>query len=178
MERRAVKVPGWLARGLRRVAGPDPEILSKLLTVQAALAMTREKLTNEIERRYALSDKCHERQVEIDRLQAKLVRLKNIEPGPADGCTKIRLRDEAEAWEFARGLSEDTGRALKHFRVYGCDICPRQPVGVSRFLHITSDQSDGARKIAQARNGRRRKDSGTAIGDRLDPEVLARLKGI
>jgi hypothetical protein len=156
-------------QALRRLAGPDPVLLQKLLHAQADARREREQ-------RLEMSQRAHDRTVDIQRLQARLAKAMNVEPPAVEGCVKVRLRDQDEAWEFARRVAEDSGQRLDLFEVYACDICPRQPVGTSRFLHITSRETDDERREARQRRAGQRKRNGTALGDRIDPAVLERLK--
>jgi hypothetical protein len=177
------------ARRADRRRGSRDELARQLLLAQAETAHVRQQLNaarEEVKRWFLQSEemaqRVHERQAQIDRLEIKLTRayadIHSTEPGPVEGCTKVRLRDRDEAWEFARRVAEDTGQRFELFDVYACDICPRQPIGTSRFLHITSKESDQERLEARARSGGQRKRNGTALGDRIDPAVLERLKGV
>lgn len=57
-----------------------------------------------------------------------------IEPGRVEHCTKVRLRDEDQAWAFAARVETETGTPMD---VHKCRFCPRQPVGGEHFWHIT-----------------------------------------
>lgn len=57
-----------------------------------------------------------------------------IEPGWGEQCHKVRLRDEEEAWHFAAQLQADTGVETD---VHKCRFCPRQPVSLQPFWHVT-----------------------------------------
>lgn len=166
-------------------------LVRQLLAAQGEVALARERQANAEEARNVAQAELKRQRAEantqtsllrdqITSLETRLTRayahIHSTEPGPVDGCTKVRLRDRDEAWEFARRVAEDTGQRLELFNVYPCDICPRQPVGTSRFLHITSKETDQERLEARARSGGERKRNGTTLGDRLDPAVLAKLK--
>lgn len=60
--------------------------------------------------------------------------LQLIEPGRVEQCTKVRLRSEDEAKEFAARMLADTGVETEPHR---CRYCPRQPVSLETFWHIT-----------------------------------------
>lgn len=57
-----------------------------------------------------------------------------IEPGLTEQCTKVRLRDHAEAEVFAARVLADTGVPAEPYK---CRRCPRQPVSLQAFWHIT-----------------------------------------
>lgn len=57
-----------------------------------------------------------------------------IEPGQREQCAKVRLRDEEEAWHFAARVQSVTGVEMD---VHKCKFCPRQPVSLQPFWHIT-----------------------------------------
>lgn len=57
-----------------------------------------------------------------------------IEPGWGEQCHKVRLRDEEEAWHFAAMVQADTGVETD---VHKCKFCPRQPVSLQPFWHVT-----------------------------------------
>jgi hypothetical protein len=57
-----------------------------------------------------------------------------IEPGQRENCSKVRLRDEEEAWWFASRVQGETGIEMA---VHKCKFCPRQPVSLEPFWHIT-----------------------------------------
>jgi hypothetical protein len=57
-----------------------------------------------------------------------------IEPGRVEQCSKVRLRDEDEAWAFADRVQSETGVDMD---VHKCRFCPRQPVTLEPFWHIT-----------------------------------------
>lgn len=171
-----MRLPEAVTRQLRRIVGPDPALIQQLLQLRGDLAIARAK---QVEFR----DKANQRQVEIDRLQARLAKLQvrlaeaiDVEPGPAEGCTKVRLRDRDEAWEFAQRVAADSGQDIARFKVYACPLCPRQPVGVGRFLHITNGQNAQQRSEARIRNAARRDRGGTALGDRIDSSIIDRLR--
>lgn len=164
-----MKLPEAIARQLRRLAGPDPRLARRLLYAEANAGRARDDVAREVAWR-------REAQRDATRLRIALAEALNVEPGPTEGCTKVRLRDQDEAWEFARRVAEDTGQRFDLFEVYPCNICPRQPVGTSRFLHITSKETTASRTEAKARRREQRKRNGTALGDRIDPAVLARFK--
>jgi hypothetical protein len=181
------------ARRAERRQGGRAELLQKLLYAQAELARARDRQqAAEKERdgwrstaeslRASHAGEIGQLNGQVAKLERSLTRayahIHSTEPGPVEGCTKVRLRDQDEAWEFAKRVAEDTGQRLELFNVYPCDICPRQPVGTSRFLHITSKETDQERLEARARTGGQRKRNGTALGDRIDPAVLERLRSV
>lgn len=179
------------ARLADRRRGSRDQLIQQLLFTQGALSQARKDM---LKAREDLAEAHAERKRQrgeantqisllrdqVTSLEGKLTRayahIHSTEPGPAEGCTKVRLRDRDEAWEFARRVAEDTGQRFELFDVYPCDVCPRQPVGVGRFLHITSRESEAERSQARISNAGQRKRNGTALGDRIDPSVLARFK--
>lgn len=105
-----------------------------------------------------------------------------LEPPASDECTKIRLRDRPEATEFLAGLAERVNKDPNVLRAYACKICPRHPLTGSRVWHVghaTTPEGWAAReqsKIDHSRRVRKQHEAGTAIGARVSPDVLARLK--
>jgi hypothetical protein len=68
-----------------------------------------------------------------------------VEPGEVDGCHKVRLRSREEAEAFAERVLQGTGeRCVPH----KCRHCPRQPVSLEKFWHITTED--------RSRRGKRR----------------------
>jgi hypothetical protein len=57
-----------------------------------------------------------------------------IEPGVTEQCTKIRLRDRGEGEAFAARITMETGVEVEPYK---CRRCPRQPVSVEAFWHVT-----------------------------------------
>jgi hypothetical protein len=57
-----------------------------------------------------------------------------FEPGLTEQCTKVRLRDQADADAFAARVQSETGVAMETYR---CRRCPRQPVSLEAFWHVT-----------------------------------------
>jgi hypothetical protein len=58
-----------------------------------------------------------------------------LEPGPGEGCVKVRLRDRDEAEAFAARVLNQTGEDCYAYR---CPKCPRQPVSCEKFWHIAT----------------------------------------
>lgn len=95
-----------------------------------------------------------------------------IEPGMSEQCTKVRLRTEEEALEFAARVVADTGQSGE-LRVYRCTRCPRQPVSLDRFFHITHADP--------AKQGQRGKADGVRpkkLLQHVTPADIARMHGV
>lgn len=178
-------------RRAERRQGSRSHLAHQLLLARAEVTQARERQARAEEQRNAAHVELKRQRAEsntensllrdqIRSLEVKLTRayahIHSTEPGPVEGCNKVRLRDQDEAWKFAERVAQDTGQRLELFRVYPCDICPRQPIGVSRFLHITSDETQAQRSQSRISNAGRRNANGTALGDRIDPAVLERFK--
>lgn len=101
-----------------------------------------------------------------------------MEPGPSERCGKVRLRDEAEAEVFAAQVFARTGHEV---RVYPCRDCPRNPVTLQRFLHVTSAEKslrgekgriqrarERGREMVAGPDGLRHYALKAALADRLD----------
>lgn len=112
-----------------------------------------------------------------------------LDPIQTSACTKMRLRDQDEAEDYARLVERETGREVGALAGYRCKVCPRQPRLLSRqepvrYWHIANvnrgERSSGRqpqrttrRRQAAARSDR----DGTRIRDRIDPTILDKLKG-
>lgn len=94
-----------------------------------------------------------------------------VEPGQVDGCTKVRLRDETEAEAFARHVERETGDPEGTLIGYRCRYCPRQPVTLDKFWHVThrNPALRGKRAKDKYRTNRRRELGG------FTPADLARM---
>lgn len=78
------------------------------------------------------------------------------EPGEDGRCGKVRLRSEQEAAAFAERVFAETGERCVPRK---CRFCPRQPVSLEKFWHITNANRN--------RRGKRR-------GPYRRPELLLR----
>lgn len=59
-----------------------------------------------------------------------------LEPTRVDGCDKVRFQSHDEAADFAARVLAETGvRCVPH----KCRICPRHPVSLDKFWHITTE---------------------------------------
>lgn len=104
------------------------------------------------------------------------------EPDRVEGCSKVRFHREAEAHDWAESIARGNGEAVDVYRVYPCKLCPRSPVTIKSYFHVghagsragqTAKKNGKARRTEQiAAAGR----NGNLIRQRVDPEVLAKLR--
>jgi hypothetical protein len=187
-------MPDWRA-WLRRVAGPDPELVRR--------AEAKQMLSRQLETlRATYRDTCaaHAAELALARAERDAARRSEaaaqriahalVEPPPAEGCGKVRLRSRAEAEGFARKVERDTGAPDGALRAYRCEVCPRQPAvsdrAPGRFWHVGNiDRAEvtGAaqprRTAAQVRRARERRNGQVVrLGDAVSPEAAARLRDL
>lgn len=176
----------YVQRLLRRLAGPDPVLTQRLLVALRDVRCAESNRAQEVEKQRELRRELGAARNEIHNLREKLGNALNVEPPASEACTKVRLRDRVEAEAFAARLAKDSGREPEDFRSYPCKLCPRQPVGGNRFLHIanvdprerTERGTREARKAGWEKVNREKSRSGTALGRRVGPDVAARLRNI
>lgn len=91
-----------------------------------------------------------------------------IEPGWGEQCHKVRLRDEEEAWYFAARVQAETGAETT---VHKCKFCPRQPVSLQPFWHVTH-----ADKAKRGQYGRADQKQPARLLDHVSPADVARMR--
>lgn len=91
-----------------------------------------------------------------------------IEPGQRENCSKVRLRDEEEAWWFASRVEGETGIAMG---VHKCKFCPRQPVSLEPFWHITH-----ADKALRGKGAQGSKPQVGNLAQHVTPADVARMR--
>lgn len=136
--------------------------------------------------RKELNSLVHEQRCRADRAEARLARAMArlatmaTEPARAEGCSKVRLHHRSEADSWAEQIANGTGSRVEDLEVYQCRSCPRSPVTMGRYWHVGHSLSGVAARVESkeryaAAQGRARA-AGTQIAQRVDPQVLARLK--
>lgn len=137
--------------------------------IEAELARQREAAA--IRDRDAAIARADRAQLHADGCRAVVFAL--IEPGRVEQCTKVRLRDAVEAREFADRMAADTGIDPASIEVYRCRFCPRHPVSLDAFWHMS--HADPAkrgqfRKVEPARS--------TELTQRATPADVARMRRV
>jgi len=94
-----------------------------------------------------------------------------IEPGQVDECSKVRLRDRLEAEQFARSAEHDRGLPTGALMGYRCMRCPRQPVSLARYWHIT--HTDPAQRGLR---GTQHRLSGPGLLSHITPDTVRLLR--
>jgi hypothetical protein len=182
---------------LRRWLGLGPGRAE--LAAEAELWRTRCERASEQNRQEGVRAKAAERQVralgeEMERqarkLQAEIRRLTEVieqrlaEPGPGEGCTKIRFHREPEAADFLTQLAGQTRSDPDVYRVYRCRLCPRSPVTMTSYFHVSHRNTSAGRQTKQDSkeqwkqrevDARKR---GTLLSQRVSPADLARLRAM
>jgi hypothetical protein len=124
--------------------------------------------------------RCRELETKISNIMAAALN----EPGRVEGCDKIRFHRRIEASDWAKNLAGRTGEPVEVYKTYPCNTCPRSPVTMSRYWHVghrgsadaQASKAEAQQQRSQARASARR--SGRLVEQRVDPEVLARLREI
>lgn len=91
-----------------------------------------------------------------------------IEPGWGEQCHKIRLRDEEEAWHFAVRVEAETGVEMD---VHKCRFCPRQPVSLEPFWHVTHMD-----KAKRGQHGKADRPQPSQLLRHVSPADVARMR--
>lgn len=116
---------------------------------------------------------------ELRRLQREMLGMLT-EPSSVDGCRKIRLHTEGEAFEFAKVLAADLNADSSVFNPYRCKTCPRHPATADRFWHVGHDPRVAVKRgrlSAQISRERAHRE-GRMLAQTVSPEVLARLQAL
>ncbi len=118
---------------------------------------------------------------QIESLQLKLARVATHRAAGEDqGCGKVRLYSRGQADEFIRSLASDTNQPTDWFTAYLCKVCPRQPVGTSRFWHVghidPEERTSGTQVKRRAAYHKRGTTPGAQMKERLGQDQIAALK--
>lgn len=91
-----------------------------------------------------------------------------IEPGWGEQCHKVRLRDEEEAWHFAARVQGETGVEMD---VHKCRFCPKQPVSLQAFWHVTHMD-----KAKRGQRGKADRQQPSRLLEHVSPADVARMR--
>lgn len=162
--------------------------LRRRLGESAELAAVRADLT-EVQRQQAVTvqallARTAERDAAAEVLRkADAAVARAYEPATGEDCTKVRLRDQDEAVAYAVRVEQDLCLPAGAMHAYPCRKCPRQPVAGTRYWHVGNTEAaqrtgrnPAMRRQEQARRAKQRAQDGQLMRQRLNPEVVARLR--
>lgn len=172
---------------LRRWLGPSRRELRELAETwerrcAVAQGQTREAHVALREARVRGGEQKHRAEVAEARLRSAQQRLElAAEPVQRPGCGKVRLHRRAEADEWREQIEQRTGKA-DGLAVYSCKVCPRSPVTMKRYFHVGHPHgAEEAKQASKAEHFRAQavaEREGLTIGQRVDPRVMAKLRGM
>lgn len=161
-------IPRRVALARRRFARKIACLIS-VDSRNALVNLDQERQINKVYRR-----NIGELRLEINNLTQELANYKSLDFNPV-GCGKIRLPDKETAWKFAAKVADDNGASMLTYKVYRCNVCGVQPLGVNRWWHISSGLTDKEKEALKLARRSRKDRSTNSFADKIDPKTMTLL---